>query len=88
MVFAVLIGFYIGAQPALIVLQSPAAVRCTALAIGYNVTLGVVGGLSPLTASWLIKRLHDTQAPAYMIAGLSAVSLIALFRFRPHKINQ
>lgn len=88
MVFAVLIGFYIGAQPALIVLQSPAAVRCTALAIGYNVTLGVVGGLSPLTASWLIERLDDTHAPAYMITGLSAVSLIALFRFRPHKINQ
>ena len=87
MIFAVFVGLYIGAQPSLIVLHSPAAVRCTALAIGYNVTLGVVGGLSPLTASWLIERLHDTHAPAYMIMALSAVSFIALFRFRAPHIN-
>lgn len=79
--FAILLGLYIGAQPGLIVLHSPKAVRCTALAIGYNITLGIVGGLSPLMASWLIERLDDNAAPGYLIAGLAAVSFAALWPF-------
>lgn len=81
MIFGVLLGFYIGAQPGLIVLHSPKPVRCTALAIGYNLTLGIVGGLSPLTAQWLVDRLADTAAPGYMIAILAAVSLAGLYPF-------
>lgn len=81
MVFAVLLGLYIGAQPAFIVLHSPPRVRCTALAIGYNLTLGLVGGLSPLVAASLIGGFGDSSAPGYMIAALSAVSLAALIVF-------
>jgi MHS family proline/betaine transporter-like MFS transporter len=81
MIFAVLLGLYIGAQPGLIVLHSPKAVRCTALAIGYNVTLGLVGGTSPLMASWLIERLEDNAAPGYLIAGMAALSFCALWSF-------
>lgn len=81
MAFAVLLGLYIGAQPAFIVLHSPARVRCTALAIGYNLTLGVVGGLSPLVAASLIGGFGNSAAPGYMIAILSAVSLAALIVF-------
>ena len=81
MILGVLLGLYIGAQPGLIVMHSPKPVRCTALAIGYNLTLGVVGGLTPLTAQWLIDRLEDTAAPGYMIAGLAAMSLAGLYPF-------
>ena len=81
MILGVLLGLYIGAQPGLIVMHSPKPVRCTALAIGYNLTLGVVGGLTPLTAQWLIDRLEDTAAPGYMIAGLAAMSLAGLSPF-------
>lgn len=81
MVFAVLLGLYIGAQPAFIVLHAPERVRCTALAIGYNLTLGIVGGLSPLVAASLIGGLGASAAPGYMIAFLSAVSLAALIVF-------
>lgn len=81
MTFGVLLGLYIGAQPGLIVMHSPKAVRCTALAIGYNLTLGLIGGLSPLTAQWLIHRLDDAVAPGYMIAVLAAVSFVALYPF-------
>lgn len=85
MIFGVLLGLYIGAQPGLIVLHSPKPVRCTALAIGYNLTLGIVGGLSPITAQWLIHRLDDATAPGYMIAVLAAISLIALYPFYRHQ---
>lgn len=86
-VFAIFLGLYIGAQPGLIVLHSPKAVRCTALAIGYNVTLGLVGGTSPLFASWLIDRFDDNAAPGYLIAVLAAVSFVALWPAHRHAAN-
>jgi MFS transporter, MHS family, proline/betaine transporter len=60
----------------------PAAVRCTAIALGYNVTLGVVGGLSPLVATWLVDRTADQLAPAFMIMIAAAVSFLAVLSFR------
>jgi MHS family proline/betaine transporter-like MFS transporter len=62
--------------------EVPAAVRCTAIAIGYNVTLGVVGGLSPLVATWLVDRIADQLAPAYMIMVAAAVSFLSALSFR------
>lgn len=81
MAFGVLLGLYVGAQPGLIVTHSPKAVRCTSLAIGYNLTLGIVGGFAPITAQWLIHRLDDASAPGYMIAVFAAVSLMGLYPF-------
>ena len=46
---------------------APPAVRCTAIALGYNVTLGVVGGVSPLAATWLVHRTDNDLSPAFMI---------------------
>jgi MHS family proline/betaine transporter-like MFS transporter len=60
----------------------PAAVRCTAIALGYNVTLGVVGGVSPLVATWLVQRTADQSAPAYMIMAAAAVSFLSVLSFR------
>ncbi len=76
--FAVIIGFYLGAQPAFIVKVIPSAVRCTAAGLGYNVTLGIVGGLTPMVATWLVSRTHDDLSPAYMIIFAGLCSLVAL----------
>jgi hypothetical protein len=43
------------------------------------VCLGVFGGLSPLVATWLIKRTGDEIAAAFLSA---AVSLLTVFWFR------
>ena len=58
------------------------AVRCTAIALGYNVTLGVVGGLSPLTATWLIERTGNDYSPAFLIMAAAAISFVALLGFK------
>ena len=58
------------------------AVRCTAIALGYNVTLGVVGGLSPLAATWLVERTGNDYSPAFMIMAAAAISFAALLRFK------
>ena len=54
--FVLTVGTFVRTQPVLMVEAAPVAVRCTAIALGYNVTSGIVGGLSPLAATWLIER--------------------------------
>ncbi|TAJ41958.1 MAG: MFS transporter [Reyranella sp.] len=80
--FVLAVGTFVGTQPALMVEAAPMAVRCTAIALGYNVTLGVVGGLSPLVATWLVERTGNDYSPAYMIMAAAAISFAALLRFR------
>jgi MHS family proline/betaine transporter-like MFS transporter len=66
----------------LMVEEVPAAIRCTAIAIGYNVTLGIVGGLSPLVATWLVERTADQLAPAYMVMAAAVISFLSVLAFR------
>ena len=56
-----------------------ARVRCTAVALGFNTTLGIVGGLTPLVATWLVQRTGDELAPGFLIIAAAAVSLLAVF---------
>jgi MHS family proline/betaine transporter-like MFS transporter len=60
----------------------PWQVRCTAIALGYNVTLGVIGGLSPLVATWLVARTHNDYSPAFMIMAAAAVSFLAILSIK------
>ena len=75
--FGVLIGMYSGAQATAMVELAPSRIRCTAVALGYNVCLGVFGGLSPLVATWLVERTADQLAPAYLIMAAAVVSFVA-----------
>jgi MHS family proline/betaine transporter-like MFS transporter len=80
--FVVTLGMFFGAQAAAIVEAAPPQVRCSALALGSNVTSGIVGGLTPLAAAWLIHRTADEFTPAYMIMAAAAVSLLAMLLYR------
>ena len=76
--FALVVGLFNGAMPALIVESAPADIRTTVVALGYNLTMGILGGLTPLVASWLIHRTENEMIPAYMIVAVAAVSLVAV----------
>jgi MFS transporter, MHS family, proline/betaine transporter len=80
--FVLSVGMFLGTQPTLMVEEVPAAVRCTAIALGYNVTLGVIGGLSPLVATWLVDRTADQLVPAFMVMAAAAISFLAVLSFR------
>jgi len=77
-----LIGIYYGTLPAVLVEAAPPAVRCTAVALGYNLCYGLFGGLSPLVATWLVERTGDEIAPAFLIMASAAVTFVTLFWFR------
>jgi MFS transporter, MHS family, proline/betaine transporter len=80
--FVLLTGFYYGALPAILVETAPPAVRCTAVALGYNVCYGLFGGLSPLAATWLVERTGDEISPAFLMMASAAVTFMTIFRFR------
>jgi MHS family proline/betaine transporter-like MFS transporter len=75
-------GVYYGSLPAVLVEAAPPTVRCTAVALGYNLCTGLFGGLSPLVATWLVERTGDEIAPAFLIMASAAVTLVTLFWFR------
>ena len=80
--FVVLVGGYYGCLPAFMVEAVPKEVRCTAIALGYNVSLGLIGGVSPLAATWLVHRTDNDYSPAFMIMAAAAISFLVLLVFR------
>ncbi len=82
LVLVVMIGTYGGTQPTIMVEAAPAPVRCTAVALGYTICLGVIGGLTPLAATWLVSRTGDEISPAFLIMAAAAVSFATILRFR------
>ena len=80
--FSLVIGLYSGTQATTMVESAPARIRCTAVALGYNLCLGVIGGLTPLVATWLVERTQDELAPAYLIMAAAVVSFAAILCFK------
>ena len=74
--FAVLFGLFGGALPVTMVETTPREVRCSAISVGYNLSVGVLGGMTPLVATWLMQRTRDDLAPAYYIMAAALVSLV------------
>jgi len=80
--FALIIAGFTGTLPSLLVEVVPPEVRCTVISLGFNVTLGVVGGLSPLAAGWLVQQTGNVYCPAFMIIAAVPISVLALLRFK------
>jgi MFS transporter, MHS family, proline/betaine transporter len=76
--FVVLVGGYYGCLPAFMVEAVAKDVRCTAIALGYNVALGLIGGVSPLAATWLVHRTDNDYSPGFMIMAAAAISFLVL----------
>jgi MHS family proline/betaine transporter-like MFS transporter len=81
--FVVVVGLFVGGLGAVLIEAAPIRVRCSLVALGFNITLGLVGGVTPLAASWLVGRTGDDLSPAYMMMGAAAISLLALLLYRP-----
>jgi MFS transporter, MHS family, proline/betaine transporter len=77
-----MIGMYNGVLPTILVEAAPPHVRCTAVGLGYNMCLGIIGGLTPFASTWLVEQTGDEIAPAFLIIGAGIVSSAAILRFR------
>ncbi|MBU1964185.1 MAG: MFS transporter, partial [Proteobacteria bacterium] len=77
LICAVLMAGIQGAVPATMMEMFPTRFRFSGVAIGYNITLAVFGGATPLVCTWLIKATGDIAAPAYYLVAMSVASMIA-----------
>jgi MHS family proline/betaine transporter-like MFS transporter len=75
---AVLLGLYLGAIPAAMVEATPARVRCSALSIGYNLCLGVVGGTAPMVAAALVEHAGALSPAFYLMAAAGVTWAVVL----------
>jgi len=66
-----------GVLPATMVEAVGARVRVSAIAVACNVSMGIIGGLSPLVATWLIATTGDPLSPAVFVAASAALSFVA-----------
>ncbi len=80
--FAVLIGAYFGASPATLTEMFPRRVRVSALSVGYNISLAIFGGTTPLIATWLITRSHNDLSIAWYLIGCAVVSFLVLLTLK------
>jgi MHS family proline/betaine transporter-like MFS transporter len=81
--FALIIGGFCGVIPVTMVEAFPARLRCSAISIGYNLCLGVIGGTTPLVATWLIDSTGIALSPAYYMMVAAAISLATVMTL-PH----
>lgn len=78
MIFAVLVAFTSGGMVALNVQLLPDSIRCTGLALAYNIAHGLFGGTTPLIAAWLLKTSDNPIAPAYWLLGALVLSTLTM----------
>ena len=78
---AIFVGLFTAAFPALIVESAPAEVRCTAVALGYNLSIGIIGGLTPFLATLLVVYTGNPLAPAFLIMAAAAIAFTAALSF-------
>lgn len=86
--FAVLVALTSGGMVVLNVALLPDEVRCTGLALAYNLAHGVFGGTTPLVAAWLLRETDNPLTPAMWLSGALVVSsLTLLLLVRKHHLQ-
>ncbi|MEM9630789.1 MAG: MFS transporter [Pseudomonadota bacterium] len=68
-------------------LMAPRLLRCSTVALGYNICLALFGGTTPMVATYLVNRTGDDYAPVYYILFAVLLSLPVIWRL-PKLINR
>ncbi|MDG1436686.1 MAG: MFS transporter [Rickettsiaceae bacterium] len=87
-VFAAIIGCYMGPIPTVLVELFPTRVRFTGVALSYNLSVAVFGGTIPMIGAALYKFTEDHMSFAYYLMALSVLSILGLcFYKETYKYN-
>ena len=81
-IFAMVVGFYIGPVPALLVEIFPTRLRYTAMSLSYNVCAALFGGTAPMVCQWLITETGNSYCIAYYVMACAVISLVSLYYYR------
>jgi len=67
----------VGVYPCVLIELFPTPVRYTGMAVSYNMSFGIFGGLSPLIATYLIHQTGNVLAPSFYLTGSAICCFIA-----------
>lgn len=78
----VFMAAYDGASSAAMAELFPTNIRYGSMAIAYNVSVAIFGGITPYFAAFLITASGNPFAPAFYVMAAAAVSLVVVLRAR------
>jgi MHS family proline/betaine transporter-like MFS transporter len=80
--FGLVLGFYLGPIPAVLVELFPTSVRFTGMALAYNAAAALFGGTAPMVCVWLLGKTQDPLSIAAYVMLCNLCSLTALWLYK------
>jgi MHS family proline/betaine transporter-like MFS transporter len=74
--FAVLISMFAGAGSAAAAEAFARQVRCSGVAVSHNLCMALLGGTTPMVATYLIQRTQNDMSPPLYLIGAAIVSTL------------
>jgi len=81
-VFATIVGIYMGPVPTLLVEMFPTKVRFTGVAISYNLSAAIFGGTAPMVGTALYQFTGNSMTYGYYLTGLAIICLMVTFLYK------
>jgi MFS transporter, MHS family, proline/betaine transporter len=78
MILGALLSTFTGVMPSSLPALFPTKIRYGALAIGFNVSVSLFGGTTPLVTAWLVEKTGNLMMPAYYLMGASVIGIISV----------
>lgn len=82
MILGVLHSCFSGTMPSALPALFATDIRYSALAIGFNISVSLFGGTTPLMTAWLVDKTQNLLMPAYYLMGAAVIGLITVFFMR------
>ncbi len=78
LILGTLLSCFTGVMPSALPALFPTEIRYGALAIGFNVSVSLFGGTTPLVTAWLVDTTGDLMMPAYYMMGAALVGIVSV----------
>jgi MFS transporter, MHS family, proline/betaine transporter len=77
-----LLSTFTGVMPSSLPALFPTRIRYGALAIGFNVSVSLFGGTTPLVTAWLVDATGNLMMPAYYLMAASVIGMMSVVALR------
>ncbi|WDD93654.1 glycine betaine/L-proline transporter ProP [Burkholderia sp. FERM BP-3421] len=78
LIIGALLSCFTGVMPSALPALFPTEIRYGALAIGFNLSVSLFGGTTPLVTAWLVDSTGNLMMPAYYLMGAAVIGVISV----------
>jgi MHS family proline/betaine transporter-like MFS transporter len=82
LILGALLSTFTGVMPSSLPALFPTRIRYGALAIGFNVSVSLFGGTTPLVTAWLVDATGNLMMPAYYLMAASVIGIMSVIALR------